>query len=442
MINLKFKKLNLNKKIFITPPSDKSISHRALLLNCCAEKGKAVISNFLFCEDTLRTLQLVKQLGIKIETDKMNKKVYMKKEDKLKSVIKEVYCGNSGTTCRLSMALIAGAGVKTKFRGDKSLSNRPMQRITYMLEKMGADLKTNNKKLPVEFRQSKLKKIKFYSDIGSAQQKSAFIIASLFAKGEKAEYFFNLPSRNHTEIMLKKMGADIKRKRINGKYKYNLIIKNKKLNCCNFKIPGDFSSASFFIVLGLLKSKNGIYIKEVNLNKSRSGLIYLLKKMGAHIEVIKKNNTYSESCGDIFVKKSSLKGIKVEDKTIIPALIDEVMLLALTMAFSDGDSEIYNIGELKYKECNRLEKIGEILDFIGIEAKIKDDFIKIYPKNKKNCTDFINCHNDHRIIMTALIAGVVLERDLKIDSISDINTSFPNFFKILKECGYEFKYSN
>ncbi|MFA5480013.1 MAG: 3-phosphoshikimate 1-carboxyvinyltransferase [Candidatus Muiribacteriota bacterium] len=424
-------------------PADKSISHRAVLLNLCAEGKKAVIKNFLFSEDTLKTVDFAKNIGAKISIDRTRKKLILEKNS-LKNPLKEIYCGNSGTTARLAIALLAGAGLRGEFTGDKSLSKRPMKRITEMLNKMNGFVFDNKGKLPVFVAESRLSSIKYFSELGSAQQKTAFLIASLFTSG-KSEYVYKYPSRNHTETMLEYMGVKLDIVEPYNEYGGMVTILDKKnFQMKDFTVPGDFSSAAFFIVLGLLgKNKKSLRLKKINLNPTRTGLIETLKKMGADIKIENKKTDF-EPYGDIIVNHSKLNGIEVNDKKIIPSMIDEIPILAVACAFAGSESLISGINELKFKESDRLQKICDILDFLGTDYQCGEDFIKIFPQNKSKRTkkNKINTEGDHRIIMSAVIASVLKNRSLKLDNISDINVSFPDFFEKLKESEYEFKYRN
>ncbi|PLX19054.1 MAG: 3-phosphoshikimate 1-carboxyvinyltransferase [Candidatus Muiribacterium halophilum] len=423
----------------IDVPPDKSISNRSILLNIIAQSGRAKIKNILLSEDTLATIAFAKRIGFDIKVDENKKTVSMKKGKLIKD-IGTFDCKNSGTTVRHIMSIMCGLDIKGVLDGDSSLRKRPMQRITSFLKEMGADFKGGADFLPIEVRSSRLNRIDFTTDLASAQQKSSFILASLLAEGEKATFNFKVPSRDHTEIMLKEMGINLIYDQKDS-YRQILIKDKRPSEMKDFTVPGDFSSAAFFIVLAILTPGMCLKIKDVNLNKSRTGLLDVLIQMGADIDIFQKKGSGEES-GDIIIRHSSLKGVNINNKEIIPRMIDEFPVLALAMAFADSKSRVENVGELRVKESDRIEKIREILNFCGMELLAEKDRYEIDPARTKKPSEVVDTSGDHRIIMTAILAAIITKRKLKLDDISGINVSFPDFFKSLKEIGYEYKCSD
>jgi len=423
----------------IDVPPDKSISHRSILLNLIALKGKARIENILLSDDTLATLDFAKAIGFDVELRKKEKVVILKKNRLVKD-IGYFDCKNSGTTVRHILSIMAGLGIVGTVDGDSSLRNRPMGRITGFLSEMGAKFVDDKESLPITILPSELKRIQFKTRLASAQQKSSFILASLLASGEEAKFYYMTPSRDHTEIMLGDMGIDLLRSD-EGEYGCITIKDSRPQNLKDFKVPGDISSAGFFMVLCLLTKGMHLKIKDVNLNPSRTGLIDVLKSMGANIEIDIKKNT-GELCGDVKVQYSELKGVDIDSEDIVPRMIDEFPILSVAMACADSKSRVHGVKELRFKESDRVEKIGQIVRYAGVGFKSGEDWYEILPQNRQDTISYVDTHRDHRIIMTAIIASVIFKRALKLDDISGINVSFPGFLKKLKEMGYEHKCSD
>ncbi|MCK9223701.1 MAG: 3-phosphoshikimate 1-carboxyvinyltransferase [Candidatus Muirbacterium halophilum] len=430
---------NINTQITIPP--DKSISHRAVLLNIIANGNKAKIENFLFSDDTMASINFARSIGIVVECDKDKKIVYIIKNN-LQNANKEIDCLNSGTTARLCISILAGLGLRGVVTGDYSLLKRPMNRITGFLKDMNCNIYDNNGKLPVFISKSSLNKIDMESEIGSAQQKTAWIIANLLGKGNNSCYKSKRKSRDHTEIMLKAMNCELI---VESSQHYNEIIKitdNSGIpKMKDFTIPSDFSSAAFFIVFALICKDCNLTLKSININPTRAYLLDILKKMNGNITILNEKQIDGEIVADIIVKTSILNGIKINEKEKIPFFIDEIPILSIAMFFASGNSEIHGVEELRFKECDRINKIIELGAFFGVEVYEKNNTIYL-TKNIIEKTDFINAENDHRIIMTAVILCILTQRKLKLDSISGINVSFPSFLKKFMEFGYEFKYSN
>ena len=421
------KSKSLNGIIYV--PSDKSISIRALIISSLC-LGNSKIFNLLESEDVKNTLKSLKKLGVKILKRKNFYEIYGNG-----GVFEEpkgsLYFGNSGTGVRLLTGLLASSKINVILTGDKSLSSRPMRRVIEPLELMNLTIEDNKGCLPLRIRKNTKKipiPIKYNLNIGSAQIKSAILLASINIKGTTI-IIEKFPSRDHTEIMLKFFGADIEKKR-----------KKIVINSPNFlepkivEIPGDFSSAAFLIVATLITKNSKLSIKKVGLNFYRTGLLDVLKKMKAKISITNKENVNGELVGDIHVSSSELKSTSV-DKSIVPRLIDELPILFVAAAFAKGTSNFLGLEELKFKESDRLSSMAEALNSSGVTIQQKKSSLKIIGSKSQLGGSIIKTNNDHRIAMSMLIFGLASEKKIIIDDEKMIKTSFPDFKKILKSVG-------
>lgn len=434
-INHKIKDFN-NKQIYVA--GDKSLSVRFILLSSLAS-GKSVANNLLISEDVINTINCIKKLGIKIILKKNYCEVFGKGlwGYKYKNNI-VLNVGNSGTAARLISATLVDSNKYIKITGDNSLKKRDMLRIIKPLESIGVKFKKNNGKLPLIIRGSNnLKPINYIEKLGSAQCKSAVMIAALKTPGTTK--LKCLPSRNHTELMFKNvLKTSIKTK----KYKDNDLIEIKGLNnfnSFNYKIPGDISSASFFIVLTLLLKNSKLTIKKVNINQSRIGVIKILNMMGANIKFRNKKIYKGEPIADIFVTSvKKLKSINLSSK-LNSSAIDEFLLIFLVAGVSKGVSVFNNLSELNKKESKRLDWGYKILKMMGINvSKTGNNGIKIRgnPDLTLNKNYFIKDFlKDHRVFMVSVVAALALGGNWKIYDPDSIKTSFPNFLNIIKNLG-------
>ncbi len=326
-------------------------------------------------------------------------------------------CGNSGTTARLLMGCLAPSKLKdVVIKGDVSLSKRPMERVAIPLRKMGADIKTTSGHLPVVLSGKKLSGIEYNLEIPSAQVKSAILIAALFASSKTILYEKYL-TREHTEKILFKMGAKIEK---NG---LKIEVSPSKLKPLQyFIVPGDFSSAAYFIALAVLTKGSELVVSEVDLDEGRVGLIKVLKKMGADIDV-------SYGIGKLVVRYSELSGVDVEPE-IIPSMIDEVPILALIMAMANGKSKINGLSELKFKESDRLLETYNLLKKIGASVYVEDDALEISGPTKPQSFQLKSF--DHRILMTGVVASLLNKEGGVIQDANFIKISYPDFFYDLK----------
>ena len=429
------KKINNFYNKIVRVSGDKSLSIRWVLLASLA-KGKSRALNLLYSDDIKASINIIKKLGVKVRLKKDFCEIYGKGLNgyKYKKNI-TLDAQNSGTLGRLILGLLINSDKTIKIIGDKSLSKRDFKRIADPLRKFGAKLKlTNNRNLPLNILGTKnLKPIKYYENRGSAQCKSSIIFAGLRTEGTtiiKAK-----KSRDHTELLLKYLKLPIS---ILKTKRYDLIKikKAEKINSFKYHIPSDISSASFFIVLTCLTENSSLTVKNVNINPSRVGIVIILKKMG--VKIILKNKRFykGELIADIFVKSSKkLKSINCPS-SLNTSSIDEFLLIFLVAAKAKGVSFFKNLNELNQKESPRLKWGSKILNSMGIKNIVTDNSIKIFGNPDINIKKKIIIKNylkDHRIFMSSAVAALAFGGEWHLHNKNSINTSFPNFLKILKE---------
>ena len=404
----------------LSVPADKSISIRALLLSSICF-GNTRISNLLESDDVKNTLNCLKELGVKILKKGSQFEVFGQ-GGFFEDPAKELFLGNSGTGLRLLIGLLSSRNINVNFTGDSSLSSRPMMRIIEPLKKMNVLIKHNNGYLPIKIEKNNDSTIPItYSlEIGSAQVKSAILLAGLNISGvtiikEKFE------SRDHTEILLKFLGANIKKEKNIITLKSPNFLKPK-----NIFIPGDFSSAAFLIVAALITKKSKITLEDVGLNFYRIGLLEVLKKMNAKINIFNKKLINGELVGDIIVESSNLVSTEV-DKKIAPRLIDEYPILFVAASFASGRSTFKGLEELKFKESDRLKTMAEALQSAGVEIGLRRDSLEVVGNKTHPGGNHVITNSDHRIAMSMLTFGLAAEKSITIDDSSMIKTSFPKF---------------
>ena len=413
-------------------PGDKSISQRILilgsLLNC-----DLIIDGFLDANDPNSTLNALNKIGASI-LKKDRKIILSRRKTPFIHPVEDLDLGNSGTGARLLLGLVSGLGLNTKFVGDSSLSNRPMLRIVDPLKEMGVSIETNDGKLPIKTSGGKITNcFEYRMPIASAQVKSCLILAALSSNRE-IKIFEPKITRDHTERMIEYFGGDIKYG--DSKNPGKIELKKTNLKSRNtYSIVGDFSSASFIIVATLIASNSNVTIKNVGLNKTRSGLIEILLSMGAAIKISNKKIQCNEEVGDIHVSSSKLKGVNVPE-TIIPNIIDEIPILSVAAIFAKGTTIIKNASELKVKESNRLNAISDGLSKLKINHQLFDDGLSIEGFDGEiDSYESINSYDDHRIAMSFLIAGVRSKQGIIVRDCKNIETSFPNFTKLMNNLG-------
>lgn len=404
-------------------PADKSITHRAFMFSALT-KGKVKVSNFSKGADCISTLNIIKQLGCNIDFCN-DKELIIDSSGALKAPSEILDCGNSGTTTRLMAGILAGQSFNSILKGDMSLSKRPMKRVIAPLELMGAKIKHNDYKLPLEIIGSPLKGINYNSPLASAQVKSCLLLAGLYADGET---IFSEPykSRNHTELMFEYMGADIK---IDGN---TITVKKSQLYSVDITVCGDISSAAFFMAAALIVPDSDITIKNVGINETRSGIIDVFKSMGGNIEIINERLVSNEKVADIRVKYSKLKAVVIEG-SIIPRLIDEIPVIAVAASQAEGTTIIKNAQDLRNKEADRITAVQTELSKLGADIQETPDGFIINGKSELQGNCEIECYHDHRIAMSAYIAGLICKNPVKINEFQWVNISFPEFLGLVSK---------
>ena len=412
-------------------PSDKSISHRSIIIPSISN-GITEINNLLMSDDVLHTLQAFKDLGVKIIQEGKKIIIHGKGLNSLYKSEKNIYLGNSGTSARLLTGLLASQSFNSIIEGDKSLSSRPMNRIIDPLKVMGAKFENTSGKLPLKIIGTELNNSNIEIEIPSAQIKSGLILAAINTKGVSKFIEKNI-TRDHTENMLRSFGAEIDVKKIGNETSIQIRGK-QELKSTNIDVPSDLSSSAFFIVAALINKGSKISIKNININPTRDGIIIALKKMGAKINITNQRTLSSEIVADIDVEYSELFGCEL-DSEMAKLMIDEYPILSIAAAFANGQSIFRGLKELKVKESDRLELIRLNLNKCGCHCKVVNDdlFIKplenYIPKDNNIRTDF-----DHRIAMSFAVMGSKIG-NLKINESNSINTSFPKFIEKFNQSG-------
>ncbi|MDY5217206.1 MAG: 3-phosphoshikimate 1-carboxyvinyltransferase [Lachnospiraceae bacterium] len=410
---------NLKGEIVI--PGDKSISHRSVMLGALS-KGTTEVTHFLNAADCNSTIRCFNNMGIEIERPENDRIIiHGKGLHGLKSPDQALDVGNSGTTIRLLSGILAAQDFNTKISGDDSICRRPMGRIIKPLSLMGADIvsKENNECAPLYINGSKLHGIHYESPIASAQVKSSILFAGMYADSETSvtEPYI---SRNHSEKMIQYFGGDITTAGTT-----HTLIPHPKLEGQKVVVPGDISSAAYFITAGLIVEGSEILVKNVGINPTRDGLIEVVKAMGGHIKLMNFTDEM-EPCADILVKYSSLKGTTIGG-SLIPRLIDEIPIIAVLACFAEGQTVIKDAQELKVKESNRIEVIVENLQRMGADITPTDDGM-IINGGKPLKGAVLGSRHDHRIAMSFAIAGLASEGKTEIIGSECVNISYPDFY--------------
>ncbi len=407
-------------------PGDKSISHRSIMLGSLA-KGETIVKNFLNGEDCLHTIDIFRNMGVTIEQSGTEVIINSGGVDSLKEPTVPLYFGNSGTTARLMLGILSALPFYTVMYGDPFLTIRPMNRVVSPLRDMGAkiDGRKNGEYLPLSIRGSSLQGIHYELPVKSAQVKSAILLAGLFADGqttivEKAK------TRDHTENMLRAFGADINSDGL------TVTVSNKKqLTPVHVTVPGDISSAAFFLVAAAIVPDSRLTLKSVGLNKTRTGIIDVLENMGANIVISNQKEISGELLGDVTVTYNQLIGTTIE-ADLIPRLIDEIPVISLLATQAEGTTIIKDAEELRVKETDRIKAIMDVLKTLGANIEEKPDGLIIHGKTKLNGGK-IKSYSDHRIAMMGIIASLITDSNVSLDDTSSIAVSYPDFFKDLDQ---------
>lgn len=421
------------------PPPDKSISHRAIIISSLS-KGKSLIKNFLRAEDTISTLNAFRKLGVEIQDSLIPPPPLLEKGGFSGELIingrglyglmepdNVIDCGNSGTTMRLLSGVLSGNPFFSVLTGDESLRRRPMSRVIVPLREMGAEIiaRSEDRYPPIAIKGGGLNAIKYAMPVASAQVKSAILLAGLYAEGE-TEVIEPFKSRDHTERMLPAFGAEVKVEGLHVTIKGGTELKGLEIH-----VPGDFSSASFFIVGALLIRDSEIIIRGVGINPTRTGLIGVLKEMGADIEISNTRDVSGEPVADIYCKRGrELKGITIMEEKI-PALIDEFPALCVVATQAAGFTTVRGAGELRVKESDRIKAMAIELRKMGAKIEEFEDGLSISGKADLKGA-MVESYGDHRIAMAMSIAALIADGTTTINNVSSVNISFPGFYDSLR----------
>ncbi|MDD1611828.1 MAG: 3-phosphoshikimate 1-carboxyvinyltransferase [Methylococcaceae bacterium] len=417
-------------------PGDKSISHRSIMLGSLAE-GVTHVKGFLEAEDALATLQAFRDMGVKIEGP-INGELTIHGVGKhgLKAPEKELYLGNSGTSMRLLSGLLSGQSFDSVLTGDKSLSGRPMKRVTEPLKMMGAEIKTTEKgtaPLSITGKSGQMKGIDYTMPMASAQVKSCLLLAGMYAQGETS-VTEPAPTRDHTERMLSGFNYPVKKD--GNKVTINA---SGKLTACEIDVPSDISSAAFFLVGASIAPGSDLLLKHVGINPTRTGVIDILRLMGAKIEVQNERVVGGEPVADLHVFHNELKGIDIPEE-LVPLAIDEFPVLFVAAACAEGQTRLTGAEELRVKESDRIQVMADGLKILGVNAEPTPDGMVIQGGNAIG-GGVVESHGDHRIAMAFSIAGLRASAPITILDCLNVNTSFPEFKDLVKRLGLDISVS-
>lgn len=408
----------------IYPPPDKSISHRAIIFSCIS-RGRSVIRNFLRAGDTLSTLGAFRAMGAEI-SDAGDVIVEGKGLDGLKEPHSVIDCGNSGTTMRLLSGVLSGNPFFSVLTGDESLRKRPMGRVIAPLRQMGAEImaRGGDSYPPMAIRGGRLKAISYEMPVASAQVKSAILLAGLYANGV-TEVKEPVRSRDHTERMLPHYGAKVEVEGLSVR-----IHGGTELRGIEAFVPGDFSSAAFFIAAALIASDADVTVRAVGVNPTRTGFMDVIREMGAEVEVVDARMVAGEPVADIRARASELRGVDIGGERI-PSLIDEFPVLCVLATQAEGMTTIRGAGELRVKESDRIRAMAEGLKSMGAQVEELEDGLSIRGKVRLRGAE-IDSHGDHRISMAFSIAALSAEGKTVIHGAETADISYPGFFYTLR----------
>ncbi|MDO5422937.1 MAG: 3-phosphoshikimate 1-carboxyvinyltransferase [Eubacteriales bacterium] len=405
-------------------PGDKSISHRAVMFGALAE-GLTEVTNFLHGADCLSTIACFRQMGISIEETADTILIHGKGLHGLLAPADTLDTGNSGTTTRLISGILAGQTFESVLNGDASIQKRPMKRIMTPLSMMGARIESlrGNDCAPLKITGAPLHGVRYQSPVASAQVKSAVLLAGLYAEGETS-VTEPAVSRNHTEIMLHSFGADV---RTCGNTAS--ILPNPRLTGQKIEVPGDISSAAYFLAAALIVPGSEVLIKNVGINPTRDGILRVCREMGASITFLNKKEGQGEPACDLLVKSSDLKAVSIGG-SLIPTLIDELPVIAVLACFASGTTVIRDAAELKVKESNRIDTVVENLKAMGAHVQATDDGMIIEGGHPLHGA-VIDSHLDHRIAMSFAVAALAAEGETEILDADCVRISYPDFYQDL-----------
>ena len=412
----------------IKVPGDKSISHRSIMLGSIAT-GITKVSGFLEGEDSLATLNSFKEMGVEIERKGSNVTINGVGMHGLREPAKPLNLGNSGTSIRLMSGLLSAQSFDSVLCGDESLSKRPMARVIDPLRKMGADISGSESKPPLMIKGvKKLSSLEYKLPVASAQIKSCLLLAGLYADGE-THIIENGISRDHTERMLRGFGY-----KVTTSPGHVSILGGGILKACDIEVPSDISSSAFFMVAASIAKEADITLLAVNVNPTRTGVIDILRLMGANIELSNERLEAGELIADIRVQSSNLKGIEIPEH-LVPLAIDEFPVIFIAASCAQGETVLTGAKELRVKESDRIQVMANGLAALGIKNEVLDDGIKIIGGKFKEQVAPIKSHHDHRISMSFAVASVRSNFEIRIDGVDNVKTSFPNFVELTNSIG-------
>ncbi|HET8712480.1 MAG TPA: 3-phosphoshikimate 1-carboxyvinyltransferase [Gemmatimonadales bacterium] len=407
----------------VRPPGDKSISHRVLMLAALA-KGKSGLHGLLTGDDVKSTARVLRQLGVHISP--IRDEAVRVEGRRLTPHAARLNCGNSGTTARLMLGILAGHGFEATLTGDASLRKRPMRRVTEPLKEMGARIRESGDSLPVTIRGGKLRGLTYTSPVASAQVKSAILFAALTG---------NVPvtirepyrSRDHTERLFAHLGLGIHE--TDGAIVFEPAVGPSGRPAVNMTVPGDPSSAAFLVGAAVLADKGELLVENVGVNPTRTGFVVVLERMGAHVERVNLRDEAGEPVADLIARPAELKGTEVSAAEI-PTLVDEVPILAVIASRARGETVFREVGELRVKESNRLELIAANLRAVGVKSEVQGNDLHVEGTDRP-ARGTIETAKDHRLAMAFAVLGTVNGANVKLSEKKSVAISYPGFFKDL-----------
>ncbi|WPE17085.1 3-phosphoshikimate 1-carboxyvinyltransferase [Candidatus Thioglobus autotrophicus] len=409
-------------------PGDKSISHRSIMLGSLSN-GITKVSGFLEGEDALSTLKAFQAMGVKIEREGDNVTIHGVGINGLKKPEKALDLGNSGTSIRLMSGILAAQAFDCELVGDESLSKRPMGRVINPLKEMGAVIESNDGKPPLKITGGQtLKGIHYDLPVASAQVKSCVLLAGLYANGDTC-VTEPAPTRDHTERMLKGLGYKV---HVNNNQM--CLTGGGELKATSIQVPSDISSAAFFMVAACIAPQADITLLGVNINPTRTGVIDILKLMGANLTLANEREIGGELLADIRIQSSKLKGIQIPE-SLVPLAIDEFPAVFIAASCATGETILTGAKELRVKESDRIQVMADGLSILGIENQVLEDGIKIQGGSFKKPTGIIESHHDHRISMSFAVASLRCNYPIEINGVDNVMTSFPNFVNLSNTAG-------
>ena len=417
----------MNERGVVRPPGDKSISHRVLMMAALA-RGKSELTGLLTGDDVKSTARVLRQLGVRISQIRDDGPVAVT-GGRLTAHGARLHCGNSGTTARLMLGILAGQRFAATLTGDASLRRRPMRRVTDPLRTMGARIEERGDTLPLTIRGGRLRGLEYKSPVASAQVKSALLFAGLTGK---VPVTIREPyrSRDHTERLLAHLGLGIHERA--GAIVFEPPNRRTALPPFQLSVPGDASSAAFLVAAAILADKGELIIENVGVNPTRIGYLVVLERMGAHVERVNMRDEGGEPVADLVVRPASLTGTEVTAEEI-PTLVDEVPVLAILASRARGATVFREVGELRVKESNRLELVAANLRAVGARAEARGNDLHV-EGGEQAPRGRVETASDHRLAMAFAVLGTVAGADVRLSEKKSVAISYPNFFRDLRQC--------